>query len=318
MHRWLVALIFCSSAFAGETASVMVQSRRVIPEGAERPANFPERSEREVSLKHTGCDGVAALKSLDHLISVEAKGNTIVVRGVVEPAIEKLRKGPLHPPSLVIVHDKSDSPVTMVLERSMASDRWEAGGEFREALDSPNLVDAKFWKSVELRCSAESPYHAAVVPEDVKYIRMDDDALAAAVARIDGLLRGPAGFAATELYDDLVLIGPGLFPGLEGDPALREVRSPTVVTMDPVTKVSRKMLRIQGRPEFALFGQAMRRYLGEARLRIRAATAAELAEFWLNIGWDIEEPLLIAEYGKHRLVLDVDENQVIMVDELHQ
>ena len=49
---------------------------------------------------------------------------------------------------------------------------------------------------------------------------------------------------------------------------------------------------------------------------IRAATSGDLSAHWLNIGWDIEEPLLVADYGTHRLVFDFSEGHVLMVDEL--
>ena len=73
---------------------------------------------------------------------------------------------------------------------------------------------------------------------------------------------------------------------------------------------------MKGEKEIALFAAAMRRYLGDATPRIRAATSRELAAHWLNIGWDIDEPLLVADYGAHRLVLDYHEGHVLMVDEL--
>ncbi len=50
--------------------------------------------------------------------------------------------------------------------------------------------------------------------------------------------------------------------------------------------------------------------------RIRAATAVELAQHWKNIGWDLDEPLLVADYGRHRLIFEYEGGGIMMMDEL--
>ncbi len=75
-------------------------------------------------------------------------------------------------------------------------------------------------------------------------------------------------------------------------------------------------LRAKGADELALFAKVMAWYLGATTPRIRAATANELAQHWKTIGWDIDEPLLVAEIGGHRLIFDYMKGAVMMIDEL--
>jgi hypothetical protein len=210
-------------------------------------------------------------------------------------------------------------PVTLVFEAAMASPTWEDGGTFRTAVgDGRELVDAKFWQSAELRCTGAPPWRPAVIPPEVIYKAGPDATLTATAAQLDAALHGPKRFGAPELYgtDPVFLIGPDLHAAIGKDAGLAKVQSPTMVTIDPATKQSRQMLRIKGAEEVSLFAAVLHRYLGDAPPRIRAATSSELSAHWLNIGWDIEEPLLVADYGTHRLIVDYDADGVRMVDEL--
>jgi hypothetical protein len=310
----MVRLILLLLAAIGASAdTIKVQIRRELPEEVRKTVTVPLSEEREVPLATEGCEGKAKLRALRFVSSIKAEGQTILVGAEAEADIEKLAKGPLAPPALIITGNQA---LTLVFERSMASAGWEGGGVFTESAQHADMQEPQFWKSVTLRCLDQSPYSAAVIPEGVTYKRADVKAIDDAVTRVNAALRSFSGFATPSLYDDVMMIGPDLFTGVRNDPALQKVSSPKVVMMDPNTGQRREMLRIKGPNELLQFGAAMRRYLGDAKPRIRAATSAELARYWMNIGWDIEEPLLIADYGAHRIVLDFTGGRVMMVDEI--
>ena len=318
-----LGLVFFALAIAAEEPqTVRVMIERQIPDEA-RPADMPAHEERSIPLHVTGCDGIARLQSLASTLSIVTKDQAVVIYLTAEATLEKLAKGPLAPPAVVITQKTQEGmkPATLVFEAAMASRSWENGGTFRTALrDGREVVDAKFWQSAELRCSGAPPWRPAVIPPEVTYKAGPDATLIAAAARLDAALRGPKRFGAPELYgtDPMFLIGPGLHAAIGKDPGLAEVQSPKTMTIDPVTKQSRQMLRIKGLEEVSLFAAVLHRYLGDAPPRIRAATSAELSAHWLNIGWDIAEPLLVADYGTHRLIVDYDEggDGVMMIDEL--
>ncbi len=128
------------------------------------------------------------------------------------------------------------------------------------------------------------------------------------MAKLKAGLRGAEGFGSAGMYGGMAVIGPDLYAKLKGEPSFANVKSPKMVSIDPATKKERGMLRFQGEDEIAILGAAMRRHIGFAPLRIRAATSTELAAHWLNIGWGIEEPILVADYGAHRFIVDFDED----------
>jgi len=230
-----------------------------------------------------------------------------------------LKEGPLAAP-LLEVTTRGESGVekhSFALETMMTSPAWEKGGVFRETFSGEKLVDAKFWQSVELRCTAASPYRAALIPAGVTYKRGDDAAGAEAARSLKQALGSMRGLGTAALYsDEMVIIGPELYPAIRADEALAGIKSPKMITIDPDTKVQRSELRAKGAAELVLFGQTMSRYLPAMTPRIRAATAVELAQHWKNIGWDIEEPLLVADYGSHRLIFEYAAGGIMMVDEL--
>lgn len=313
MLRVLVLLLAAIGASAAET--IKVQIRREVPAEIRDTVTFPLSEEQEVPLATSGCEGTARLHALRFRFSMTTEGQTVYVDQFVEAELEKIAQGPLAPPSLTI---DGEHPLSHVFERSMADAGWENGGTFKELIRNEQMQLPKFWKSVTLDCSGESPYSSRVIPEGVVYKRGDPKALADAAALLGNALRGFRGFATPALYDTdmMVIIGPDLYAGIGADPVLQKVSSPKAMMIDPNTNKQRAMLRVKGGDEAAAFNAAMRRYLGDAKPRIRAATSAELARYWLNIGWDIEEPLLIADYGAHRIVFDFKDGRVMMVDEI--
>lgn len=308
-----VLLLAARGVLAGET--IAVHARRALPPGVPAPEGFKTEERIDVPLVTRGCDGKARLQSVGYALSVGIEGQNITVRVDLNAGIEKIAKGPLYPPALMV--EMQETSVGVAFETSMASARWEGGGAFSETFTSDQIVEPKFWKGLVFQCFDESPFRAAVIPEDVTYKRAGDDVVAAAAALLDNTLRSEVAFGGVALYaEGMTLIGPDLFANIGSDPALQSTSSPKMMVIDPATGKHRAMLRIQGAGEASKFGEAMRRYLGNAKPRIRALTSAELARHWLNIGWDIEEPLLLADYGARRIVFTFSKGRVMMVDEI--
>ena len=228
-----------------------------------------------------------------------------------EVTVEKTVDGPLAAPVLAIMQDGKESYA--LLDDMMTNRAWESKGTFSKTIKG----DMSKWQSVELQCPATSPWGAAAWPGDVVYKKGDDAAIAAKVALLKKALASEKGFATPSLCGDggMVLIGPNLYEAIRADTA--GIESPKVVTIDSQTGKQRAQLRVKGERELSILAAALRKHVGTASPRIRAATYDELAAHWLNIGWDINEPLLIADYGAHRLVLDyMDGAQLFMIDEL--
>jgi hypothetical protein len=274
------------------------------------PSVGPELS-RTIPVTHAGCDGAAALRSLEFVVDVSAGGNEILVdvHGVV--AVEKLKKGPMAAPWFVLKTKNEDGRTqtyTVALDEAMAAPKWEGGGTFRNDFRHGEMVDAKFWESAELRCTTTSPYRTTMIPEGVTYKNGDDGKVAAAASAIAA--KGIGGLC------DVTIVGPDLHPQIKDDPALKIVDSPKMAAFTADGKTPRSMLRVKGQKECASLAEALRRYAGAGVPRVRAATAKELGQHWLNIGWDIEEPLLVLDYGAHRLIAEIHDGTLFMIDEV--
>jgi len=179
------------------------------------------------------------------------------------------------------------------------------------------MHDAKFWRSVELRCSA-SPWRVAAVPDNVTYKNGDAAAVDAKVTALKNALRSEQGLATAALFEQkaVLLVGPDLSEALASDPALKEIMAAKTFVMNPDTGKMRATMRVIGLDQLAVFNAALRRYAGSAP-RIRAATSDEVAAHWPNIGWDINEPFVVADYGAHRLIFDyMDGAHLFMIDEV--
>jgi hypothetical protein len=273
------------------------------------PKAGPEQA-RTIPATHTGCDGLAALRALEYFVDISAHGNEVLVDVHGAAVVEKTKKGPLAAPLFFLKMTGKDGPQTyaVALDDAMASPSWEAGGTFRTEFRHEQLVDAKFWDSAELRCTAASPYRPPVVAEGIVYKNGDDMAAAAAAKAI--VSNGLAALC------DVTLVGPDLYPAIKDDPALKRVESPTMISQSGGGQTPRSMLRVKGEKECAALGEALRKYTGTLPPRVRAATARELALHWLNIGWDIEEPLLVLDYGAHRLIAEFQDGKLFMIDEV--
>lgn len=322
MPRALLLLLLLSLPIPSWSAdTVKLTIRRSAPGAALKAAQLAESEERTLQQTADRCERAVTLRAIEYTLVVRSEGEQIVIDARAVPTIEKTTRGPLASPVLILraKTQHGESMKEFALDQSMASATWEQGGAFKETLRTDDLPDPKFWTSAELRCSRGSAYRAASVPADVTYVKRDDALLASAVAAVIAALRSPAGFATLSLYESesrMVLIGPDLLSAIRDDAALKKVESPQMFAIDPSGGKPRGMLRVKGDQEIALLGPVLRKYLGSKPPRIRAATAAELSHHWLNIGWDIEEPLLILDYGKHRVVLDYEGAAVRMIDEL--
>lgn len=229
-------------------------------------------------------------------------------------------KGAFAAPLLTISFSSTMPPLDVSFEPAMLSPQWEAAGSFHvsEMHTMKDAADAKFWEGAELRCTVTSPFRPSVIPNDVAYKPGPDKTLNDAAAALRIALAGLERFGTLSIYGDepLIVVGPILYAAVQHDAGLAKVESPTMMTIDPVSGKARAQLRVKGAKEIALFAAAMHRYLGDGAPRIRAATSRELAAHWLNIGWDIDEPLLVADYGAHRLVFDYNGSHLLMIDEL--
>lgn len=312
-----VALLAVTSA----AQSLKVPITRDYPESAPLPADMKKSDEREIPLRVAGCGDAVRLRDLRYAMKVTKSGDDLYnVELVYDATIDKSAKGPFAAPLLRISFTSQMPPVDLSFEPAMESAQWENGGSFHvsERHSMNDAADAKFWQSAELRCDAGSPFRPAVIPKDVTYKAGPDKALNETAAMLRNALSTSERFGTLALYGDepMIFIGPILYAAVQHDPDLAKVDSPSVNTIDPQTGKARAQLRVKGTKEIAFFAAAMRRYPGDGAPRIRAATSRELAAHWLNIGWDIEEPLLVADYGAHRLVVEFSHGNVFMVDEI--
>jgi hypothetical protein len=323
MRRFVLftlVLAVVSAGLGGEQPqrTVLLKIQRK-PADSMKEAGMATAEERRIPFTQSGCDGRVDLRELNYSLDIRKVKDGIAIYMNGEASIEKFAKGALAAPSL-IVEAKSDSnarTLSFALEGAMTSSSWEGGGTFRETFSSEDLLDGQYWRSVELRCPASSPYRPASIPKNVTYKNARDTDVAAAITTLTAALNGGRGFATTALYDDLmVLLGPELYARIRTDSALDIIESPKVITVDPDSGAKRDELRIKGQREADTLGAVLRRYLGDSQPRIRGASSRELSEHWRNIGWDIEEPLLVLDYGAHRLILDYTNGKVLMLDEL--
>lgn len=266
-----------------------------------------------------GCDGKVSLQRLSYTLDVRPGEKQIVVDVHGEATIEKTASGPLAAPVLIItVEGDPASTLSFPLEASMTAASWESGGTFRERFSSEQMHDAKFWRSVELRCSA-SPWRVAAVPDGVTYKNGDAAAVDAKVTALKNALKSERGLATAALFEEkpVLLVGPELSEALASDPALKEIKAAKTFVMNPDTGKMRATMRVTGIDQLAVFHAALLRYAGSSVPRIRAATTDEVAAHWPNIGWDINEPFVVADYGAHRLVFDyMDGANLFMIDEV--
>lgn len=315
----LVSLFLAVAVRADDAAqSIPVKIRRG-PENLAKEADLAVSEERQLPVKDEGCKGLVALRGISATLEMRVTDTDFIFHYDLRIAFEKLKKGALAAPLFVLAqkNEFAEKEASAAFEQSMTSAAWENGGVFEETVSSNQLIDAKFWRSATLRC-VDAPYRATVIPKEVTYKESDVATSARVVESLTRALAGEQGFAKAGLYseDAMVLIGPDLYASIHEDPALSVVQSPKIVTINPDTKQQRAQLRIKGQKELDAFGAVMKRYLGTARPRIRAATAREIAWHWQNIGWDITEPLLVLDYGSKRIIADCSGTSILMLDEL--
>jgi hypothetical protein len=313
MRKLLVALaLLCAASFV-TAAEVPLTIHRSTPEPVEGMAVDEQRT---IVVRQTGCEGRFAVRSADYRFAITPHGQNVLVDIFGLVTFEKLAKGPAAAPVISIEMNagKGTSRLAAAAERSMLSASWENGGTFQEELRFGDMFDAKFWKSIEIRCSTSSPFTSTAVPDHVVYKTGDAQKVIATATQLRAALVSERGFAAIP-FGETFLIGPTLYTAIKGDATLAAVESPKVMVIDPDTQKSRALRRIKGEKEVALFAAAMRHYLGDMKPRIRAATSSELGVYWTAISWDIEEPLLVADYGAHALLFDYTGGDVIMVEE---
>ncbi|MEA2571809.1 MAG: hypothetical protein QOI24_3810 [Acidobacteriota bacterium] len=315
----LIAVALFAATAAAQTISMPIA--REFPAEAPLPADMKHADERKVPFGASGCGDALRLRGLGYALKVVKTGDDMYAADItIDATIEKSVKGPFAAPLLTIAFESKLPPADLSFEPAMESPQWENGGTFHitELFTMREVADAKFWKSAMLRCTVTSPFRPSVVPKDVTYKPGPDKALNDIAAQLRAALSGPDRIGTLFLYgnEPMIFLGPILYAAVQHDTDLAKVESPTMMTIDPASGKARAQLRVKGEKEIALFANAMHRYLGDVAARIRAATSPELAAHWLNIGWDIEEPLLVADYGTHRLVFDYHEGHVLMIDEL--
>jgi len=312
-----VALLFLSaSVVLGEEIQLRITRE---PAAAVKAGGLEPSEVRDIAFRGDTCKGLVSLRDLLYRLVVRQREDRMSVEITVIATIEKERRGPMAAP-LLIVRSKgptNELTLTRAFELAMISNAWEDGATFALAFPARNdALDAKFWESAEIRCSA-SPYRAALIPPDVTYKPSADAAVAKTVGTLVETLKGERRFATPGLYgEQMVLVGPTLYAGIRKDPSLKQIAGPKVVNIDPTTGVVREQLHVKGEAELAAFAAALERRVGASMPRVRAATAAELSELWATIGWDIEEPIVVLDYGDKRLIIDYGEDGIFMIEEL--
>src|SRR5205085_11582123 len=128
--------------------------------------------EKQVPVHVTGCGDSLQLRELRYSLTVTKVGDDTYHADItIDATVDKSTKGPFAAPLLTISFTSTMPPLQLSFEPAMESPQWEAGGSFyiSEAHTLNDTADANFWKDVELRCTATSPFRAAVIPKGVTY-----------------------------------------------------------------------------------------------------------------------------------------------------
>lgn len=108
---------------------------------------------------------------------------------------------------------------------------------------------------------------------------------------------------AYDLNDGILFVGPVLWSRYKKMPALQKISGGNVTILFNNEKLSAKIT--QDEQSFKKIWDQFRREVADTNLVLRKATTKEIQYYWSVISFDIEEPLLIAETGSRRFILNI-------------
>lgn len=160
------------------------------------------------------------------------------------------------------------------------------------------------------------------LPPRVRYHFADDSTVNRLADRLESGLRA----ADASLYGDVVLVQPGAWSHLKSDIILDAKEAANLSMLDPAKGLSGGLEGgLQGRvfrskhATALLSSEVSKRLQENGGFQIRALRMAEMAKWWIYIGFDIEEPTFVVESngGRYRFVIAFVKEKVFSIDELN-
>ncbi|RYY65881.1 MAG: hypothetical protein EOO12_05800 [Chitinophagaceae bacterium] len=129
------------------------------------------------------------------------------------------------------------------------------------------------------------------------------------------LRRELSGVADYSLTKGVLFIGPGLWQRYSRIAALAAIPGGNMTILFDGEKLNGKMT--QDKDGFTKVWNQVRAELKDQPYTLRKATYQELDYYWSVINFDIEEPLLIADAGAHRYILQLSNDlRLLWLDEV--
>jgi hypothetical protein len=160
-------------------------------------------------------------------------------------------------------------------------------------------------------CNLSLSAQTVDIPDGVKYAYASDKVNEKAKALITKEITKPS----YKLYKKLLFVGPNLWNRYKSIPELQEIVGNAlfkVPTYDEKGKLI-KMDTLQGKliqdeKEFRLLWNQVVKDLAGKEFVLRKLTHDELQYYWINIPFDIEEPIYIVEANNIKLLVDVSKD----------
>jgi len=150
------------------------------------------------------------------------------------------------------------------------------------------------------------------IPKGVVYNYANDSIVNKAIELITADIKNSSSYAT---MGELMIVGPELWKRFKRVREITDIKGGNTVFMVDEDKLDGKMT--QNLEDSKIVWNQVRKEIGSGAFVIRKLNEAELRYYWTVISFDIDEPLLIVETGKHRYILNLlkDTMKVLWLDE---
>ena len=138
------------------------------------------------------------------------------------------------------------------------------------------------------------------IPKGVVYKYTDVGTLEKAKALVQKELGNECEYKLTET---MLFVGPGLWSRYKNIKKLSRIEGGNMKIQFDNQELSGKL--IQSHDDFKKLWDQVREDVKGKEVKLRKATHKELEYYWAVINFDIEEPLIIADTGEHRFILNL-------------
>lgn len=149
-------------------------------------------------------------------------------------------------------------------------------------------------------CTAAQDIDSVLVPRGVSYKYCSPSVLEDAKTIVQKEISDSVGY---ELNDGILFVGPTLWSRYRQIPTLEKIKGGSVSIIFNKEKLPAKIT--QDDASFRKIWDQFRKEVSVPELELRKATSKELQYYWGVISFDIEEPLLIADTGERRFILNI-------------